>query len=220
MRWRRESRRGYLYEYQRRRFKPKIIYHFDASDQISLSFDYDHKQERKQIFNSLEKTAISQQSLDRQSLQSEINYQYLLSEDILNQTAFVVHNREAKYDPVYKEDQSTTLEDPIFSPTTTRREWNLYHLSNFPTSESRKSFFQTGFFLSKARLKKKSILFEESRIFVESKAQTAWEYWFHKNGTVVLGANWNLDRLVNEYPYGEDLVNPWNGGSIQFQFVF
>jgi hypothetical protein len=54
----------------------------------------------------------------------------------------------------------------------------------------------------------------------EVKFQFGWNYTFDVNVAMFANTTWDLDQLVDDFPYEKKDFNPWGGGNLQFIAMF
>jgi hypothetical protein len=95
----------------------------------------------------------------------------------------------------------------------------VYYLRNTAIGAEQRHIFRHGIFISHVRIWEERTE-PRRRINNELKYQTAWEYRMGIASLIQLNANWNVDKIVENYPYRRESFRPWNGGNLQVQIAY
>ena len=129
-------------------------------------------------------------------------------------------NRTARYtyptiDPTLvntEEDQDEEFPEPL-EASTDRTDQTVFFKSRFA---GREHGFLTGLFVTAHHL----TVGTASDTSKEIKWHTAYQYFRGGNLSLQLSANWDIDKIRDNYPYTEKDFEPWDSGSLQFGISF
>jgi hypothetical protein len=219
-RWQRRSH-GYTYDYARRRARlstetPPLGGGWTLSGRVEAEDKYEQK---SWYATTVDEAATK--TMRRYALELGLEGRHTAEPDRYQELGMLFVRRDASYRNVNLE-RAGVREQP--SPTSRRRELLGFALQNQTVDEAHRHHFEWGLFASRVAVEREfaAFGFGAERAFdnFEVKFHTAWEYILGPQGSLVLGLNYNVDRIVADFPYTEHPFRPWNGGNLQFQAVF
>lgn len=219
-RWQRRSR-GYTYDYARRRTRLSVESpRLGGAWTLSGRVDAEEKYEQKHWPLTTRDEAATK-TMRRRVLELGLEGRHATRPDRYREAGLLVVSRDASYQNIHLE-RSGVLEQP--SPTSRRRELLGFAVQNQTVDEADRHHVEWGLFVARVAVQREFAAFgfgsERGFDHLEVKFHTAWEYTLGPQGSLVLGLNYNVDRIVTDFPYTEQGFRPWNGGNLQLQAVF
>lgn len=219
-RWQRRSY-GYTYDYARRRARVSVATpRLGGGWTLSGRVEAEEKYEQKFWYATAGEEAATK-TMRRRTLELGLEGHHAIASDRYRELGLLVVGRDASYRNVNLE-RAGLMEQP--SPTSRRRELLAFALQNQTVDEADRHRFEWGLFASRVTVQREfaAFGFGAERAFdnFEVKFHTAWEYILGPQGSILFGLNYNVDRIVKDFPYTEHPFRPWNGGNLQLQAVF
>ncbi|MBF0443479.1 MAG: hypothetical protein HQK54_16350 [Oligoflexales bacterium] len=209
LRWRRLSQ-GYVYHYGMSVLSLRLAYDMTPSESFYFSGFHEWKSERKEWAVSLKPEQMK--SLARRVDRNEAGV-IIRNAGTVSSIGAGFLKRAAYYGQSQLSDPSLYVESPspghIF-----REEPYIVATRFFPSYE--KQFWQLGFYLDRVHMQD-----GERRVSWQSKLQSGWIYEIIDNAHVFLNMTWNLDDIVQDFPFVDKKVyHPWGGGNLQLSACF
>lgn len=214
VRWDRKSE-NYLYTYERRfhelRYELLVATHW----LLFGSWQYEMKREAKDW--NLDGRNFSK-SMELRSHVYELGANYAVYKDSDLTFGALWYERDVAYTwQQADEEADLPRPDETFSPNVRRYE-PAHYVTYFHRLKAHPQHgFQYGYHANHVWLHEAA----DERYENEIKFQFAWNYSFTQASAVLLNTTWDLDDMVEKYPYeGDNRFKPWGGGSLHFTATF